>query len=106
MSKVKMFLIDATRNGGLLIHRMDVTEGKYYCPLRVDCESIADSFTDLMKIMLVDKPDKVIVDEHGIGITIKDTLIQRMSMFEFIAMDDKGNMKYYTYEELVDKQNG
>ncbi|UGO48077.1 hypothetical protein PQE73_gp222 [Bacillus phage vB_BanS_MrDarsey] len=105
MNKMKMFLIDTTRNSAL-IHRMDVTEGKYECPLRLDFDSITNFVTDLMKIMLIDRPEKVIVDTYGTGIAVLDTLKQRIGMFEFIQMDDKGNMKYYTYEELVEKQNG
>lgn len=85
-----MFIIDYDRDR-VLIHRVDFKNGIYLLP-RVLKGETGRQVNDLILHMMMEKPDKIIFDEYGIGKMFADEF--RKNAEKIVDIDEFNNIAY------------
>lgn len=85
-----MYIIDAGRDE-TVIHRIDYVRGVYYIPKKIR-GFLSEQAKDLIWMAGRDKCDKIIFNEHGIGVGLKDRFIHEIKNDLHINMDFNGNI--------------
>ena len=67
---MKLFIADAGRDYSV-IHCVDVAKGEYLLPKRTK-GNFNDQANQLLQLVLKHRPEKLVFDEHGIGLGLKN----------------------------------
>lgn len=99
-----LLLVDVGREFTLL-HRMDVINGDYLNPARLNTMAMGYSRTaiEIMKVIIRDRPTKIIFDKNGVGLGLYETFSLMKDQYKNIVEIDAFGTIYHKSSEEQDE---
>lgn len=88
---MKMFVVDTERDFST-IHSIEVTEGAYLMPKKTK-GNFQDQSIQLLQLILKHRPEKLVFDEHGLGLGLKDRFVKLLEEMN-IEFSENGTVTY------------
>lgn len=94
-----LLLVDAGREYTLL-HRMDVIHGDYLNPARLNTVGYSRTAMEIMKVIIRDRPTKIIFDKNGVGLGLYETFSLMKDHYKnLVEIDAFGTIYHKSSEE-------